>query len=147
VCLAKLTIKVSMGPGQKFLTRVGPIFYCLGQVGSSIFGLALDWENVTEKYQFFQFFAFGSKKSLGVRSKSTGVKGGSAFYTLRVKSMLGLVWSPIKCQILCECVITQRFLFTCKKFNMSCSSPSCEQFPMSKMRNNQNTSEYLVEEV
>jgi len=34
-----------MGPGQKFLTRVGSIFSSSGWVGSAIYGLGLDLEN------------------------------------------------------------------------------------------------------
>jgi len=34
-----------MGPGQKFLTRVGSIFCGSGRVGSDIYGLGLNFEN------------------------------------------------------------------------------------------------------
>jgi len=37
----------------------------------------------------FNFFPFGSKKSLWIGSKSTPVKDGSASYLLRIKSMIG----------------------------------------------------------
>jgi len=40
-------------------------------------------------HQIFQFFPFGSKKSLLVGSESTPVEGGSASYLLQVKSKLG----------------------------------------------------------
>jgi len=62
--------------------------------GSAIFGMGLGLENFPYKSQIFQFFPFGSKKSLQVRSKSTRVKGGPASYLLWVKSMLGLGQSP-----------------------------------------------------
>jgi len=37
--------KLVMGPGQKFLTRVGSIFCGSGRVGSAIYGLGLISEN------------------------------------------------------------------------------------------------------
>jgi len=53
-----------MGPGQKFLTRVG----------SAIYGLGLNFKNFPKKCQIFQFFfLFGQKKLLQVGSESTRV--------------------------------------------------------------------------
>jgi len=79
-----------MGPGQNFLTRIGS-----GQVGSAIYGLGLNLENFLYKnIKFFNFFLFGLKKSPRVGSKHTQVKGGSASYLLRVKSMLGSGQGP-----------------------------------------------------
>jgi len=69
-------VQVRVGWGQLFVARVG----------SAIHGLGL--ENFRKKVKFFNFFLFGSKKYLHVRSESTQVKGGLASYLLRVKSKL-----------------------------------------------------------
>jgi len=71
-----------MGPGQKFLTRVGSGQIFIGQDGLAICGLGLDLENFPLKCQIFHIF------SLRVGSESTRVKGGSASYVLRLKSKL-----------------------------------------------------------
>jgi len=47
------------------------------------------WKISPKNVKFFDFFPFGSKKSLWDGSKSTLVKGWSAPYLLRIKSMLG----------------------------------------------------------
>jgi len=67
-----------MGPGQFFAAWVR----------SAIYSLSLNLENFPKKCQIFQFFLFGSKKYLRVRSKSSRVKGGLASYLLRVGSEL-----------------------------------------------------------
>jgi len=61
-----------MGPGEKFLTRVG----------SAIYGLGLEFGKFPLKMSNFS-------KLLQVGSESTRVKAGSASYLLRVKSKLG----------------------------------------------------------
>jgi len=77
-----------MGPGQKFLTLVGSIFCCSGQV-AAIFGL----ENFPLKSPIFQFFSLCvKKKSHCARSKSTWVKDRSASNLLRVRTHL-LDWN------------------------------------------------------
>jgi len=77
-----------MGPGQKLLTRVGSIF--CGSCQVAILGLGLGLEISPKNIKFFNFFSSDKKKYLQVGSESTWVKGGSAFYLLRVKSRLGL---------------------------------------------------------
>jgi len=47
------------------------------------------WKISPKNVNFFNFFPFGSKKLLRVRSESTRVKAGSASYLLQVKSELG----------------------------------------------------------
>jgi len=72
-----------MGPGQKFLTRVGSIFSGSGWVSHLWFGL--DFQKFPLKMLKFSIvFLSGQKKSLRVGSESTRVKGGSASYLLRV---------------------------------------------------------------
>jgi len=46
------------------------------------------WKISPQNVKFFNFFPSGQKKSFGVGSKSTRVKGRSASYLLRLKSML-----------------------------------------------------------
>jgi len=86
-----------MGPGQKFLTRVGSgqFFVArvgLGQVGSgrvSHLWFGFEFGKFPLKMSNFSIFLpFGSKKSLQVGSESTRVGGGSASYLLWVKSKL-----------------------------------------------------------
>jgi len=43
--LFSFKLELVMGPSQKFLTGVGSNFWCLGWVGSAIFGLGMDLEN------------------------------------------------------------------------------------------------------
>jgi len=66
---------VVMGPDQKFLTRVGS--------GQPFMVWVWIWKISLKNIKS------GQKKSLRVRSKSTRVEGGLAFYLLRVKSKLG----------------------------------------------------------
>jgi len=90
-----------MGTGQKLLTRVRSIFFCLGQVSSDWVKPFLVWFwiwNISPIYpEFFNFFPFGSKKSLRIGSKSTWVKDGSASYLLWIKSMI-----MKRCCVLCR---------------------------------------------
>jgi len=75
-----------MGPDQNFLTRVGS-----GQP----FMVWVRIRKISPKnVKFFNFFTFGSKKSLWVGSESTQVKAGSASYLLQVKSKLGSGQGP-----------------------------------------------------
>jgi len=67
-----------MGPGQ-------------GSVQSSLVWV---WKIPPKNPKNFNFFLFGSKKSLWVWSKSARIKDGSASYLLQVKSMLGLGQGP-----------------------------------------------------
>jgi len=79
-----------IGPGQKFLTRVGSIFVARvgsGQVSHLWFGFRI-WKISPKNVKFFNFFPFGSKKLLRVGLESTRIKAGSASYLLRVKSKL-----------------------------------------------------------
>jgi len=79
-----------MGPGQKFLTRVRSFFVAQVGSGQPFLIWVWIWKISPKNVHFSIFFLFMSKKiSLG-RVKSTWVKGGSASYLLRVKSMLGL---------------------------------------------------------
>jgi len=89
----------SDGSRSKFFNPGGvrSIFCGLGQVGSAIYGLGLNLENFSQKCQIFNFFPFGSKKSLWVGSKSTWVEGWPASYLLRVKSKLGSGQGPSLC--------------------------------------------------
>jgi len=73
-----------MGPGQKFLTRVGS--------GQPFMVWVCIWKISPKKVKFFNFFPSGQKKSLWVGSESTRVKGGLASYILRIKSKLGSGW-------------------------------------------------------
>jgi len=68
--------------------RVGSIFCGSGRVSHSWFGFEFEKFPLTMS-NFSIFFPSGQKKFLRVRSESTRVKGGSAFYLLRVKSKLG----------------------------------------------------------
>jgi len=77
-----------MGPGQKFLTRVGSIFCGSGRVSHLWFGLEFG-KFPLNMSNFSIFYPLGQKKSLQVGSESTRVKAGSASYLLRVKSKLG----------------------------------------------------------
>jgi len=52
------------------------------------------WKISPKSIKFFNFFPFGSKKLLWVRSESTRVKTGSAPYLLWVKSKLGSGQGP-----------------------------------------------------
>jgi len=62
--------QVVMGPGQKFLTRVGSIFCGSGRVGHLWFGL--EFRKFSLKMSNFSiFFPSGQKKLLQVRSQST----------------------------------------------------------------------------
>jgi len=80
-----------MGPGQNFLTQIGSGQIFVAWDGSAIYGLiwVWIWKISPNNIKFFNFFHFGSKKSLRVGLKSTQVKGGSASYLLQVKSKLG----------------------------------------------------------
>jgi len=55
-----------MGPGQKFLTRVGSIFCSSGRVrsGQPFMVWVWIWKIFPKYVKFFNFFPFGSKKSL-----------------------------------------------------------------------------------
>jgi len=85
-----------MGPGQKFLTRVGSIFVARigsGRVSHLWFGSEFG-KFPLKTSNFSIFFSLGQKKSLRVGSESIRVKGGSASYLLRVKSKLGSSRGP-----------------------------------------------------
>jgi len=58
-------LQVVMGPGHKFLTRIGSNFWCSGRVRSAIFDLSLGLENFPHKWQIIQFFALQIKKYPG----------------------------------------------------------------------------------
>jgi len=80
-----------MGPGQKFLTRVGLGQFFVARVGSGqpfLFGLEFR-KFPLKTANFSIFFPSGQKKLLRVGSESTRVKAGSASYLLWVKSKLG----------------------------------------------------------
>jgi len=85
-----------MGPGQKFLTRVGSGQFFVARVGSGqpFMVWVRNWKISAKNVKFFNFFPSGQKKLLRVGSKSTRVKAGSASYLLRVKSMLGSGQGP-----------------------------------------------------
>jgi len=68
-------------------------FLWLG-LGQPFMVVAWIWKISPKNVHFFNFFPFGSKKSLLVWSKSAQVKGGLASYLLSVKSKLGSVQSP-----------------------------------------------------
>jgi len=84
-----IQFEIMMGLGQFFLTwvRLGQFF--VARVGSHQPFMVWVWKISPKNVKFFNFFPFGSKKYLQVRSKSTRVKGRSASYLLRVKSKLG----------------------------------------------------------
>jgi len=66
----KIFLKLVMGMGQKFLTRVRSIFFGSGQVGLGqpfLFGFEYGKFPLNK---FFNFFPFWSKKSLRVGSES-----------------------------------------------------------------------------
>jgi len=74
---------------QKVLTQVESgwaYFFCLGWVGSAIFGLGLGLEN--SLWVKNNFFGLGKKNISCLGQKVPG----SASYLQRVKSMLGTVW-------------------------------------------------------
>jgi len=75
-----------MGPGQKFLTRVGS--------GQPFIVWVRIWKISPKNVKFFNFFPSGQKKLLRVGSESTRVEAGSAYYLLRVKSKLGSGQGP-----------------------------------------------------
>jgi len=79
-----------MGPGQIFLTRVGLGQFFVARVGSDQPFMVWIWKISPKSVNFFNFFPFGSKKSLRVGLESTQVEGGPASYLLRVKSKLRL---------------------------------------------------------
>jgi len=68
-----------MGPDQNFLTRV--------RLGQPFMVWVWLWKISPKNIKFFNFFLFGSKKYLRVRSEIR-VEGGLASYLLRVKSKL-----------------------------------------------------------
>jgi len=82
-----------MGPGQKFLTRVGSGQFFVTRVGSgrvSHLWFGLEFGKFPLKMSNFSIFSpSGQKKLLQVGSERTRVKAGSASYLLRVKSKLG----------------------------------------------------------
>jgi len=81
---------VAIGPGQKFLTHVRSIFVALvrsGWVSHLWFGFGFG-KCPLKMSNFSIFFPSDQKKSLGIGSKSTWVKGGLASYLLQVKSKL-----------------------------------------------------------
>jgi len=73
---------------KKFRTRSGQIFVV--RVGSGQPSLVRGWHWKISPYKIlnFQFFALRFKKISSCRVKSSWVKAGSAYYLLRVKSML-----------------------------------------------------------
>jgi len=82
-----------MGLSQKFLTRVGS--------GQPFMVWVWIWKISPKNVKFFNFFPFGSKKSLRV-------KGGLASYLMRVKSKLGsgqgpsltaMHWIPLQAKV------------------------------------------------
>jgi len=78
-----------MGPGQNFLTWIGLGQFFVARARSGrVSHPWLGFGKFLLKHQFFQFFTFGSKKSLWVRSERMQVKGGSSSYLLLVKSKL-----------------------------------------------------------
>jgi len=87
-----------MGPGQKFLTRVGSGQFFVARVGSgrvSHLWFGLEFRKFPLKMSNFSiFFPSGQKKLLRVGSESTRGKAGSASYLLRVKSKLGSGQGP-----------------------------------------------------
>jgi len=76
-----LALKLVLGPGQKFLTRVGS--------GQPFMVWVWIWKISLKNVKFFNFFLSGQKKSLRVGSESTRVEGRSASYLLHVKGKLG----------------------------------------------------------
>jgi len=85
-----------MGPGQKFLTRVGSDQFFVARVGSGQpFMVWVRIRKISPKTSNFSiFFHSGQKKSLRVGLESTRVKAGLASYLLRVKSKLGSGQDP-----------------------------------------------------
>jgi len=84
----------SDGSGSKFfeLGQVGSIIAGRVRLGQPFMVWVWIWKISSKNVKFFNFFPFGLKKFLRVGSKSTGVKGGTASYLLRVKSKLGSGW-------------------------------------------------------
>jgi len=81
-----------MGPGQKFLMRVGS--------GQPFMVWVWIWKISPKNVKFFNFFALRvKKKHCWVRSESTRGGGGLASYLLRVKSKLGSGQGPY---LLCD---------------------------------------------
>jgi len=97
VLLRSLEIKLVMGPGQKFLTRVGSIFCGVGRVSHLWFGF--EFGKFPLKLSNFSIFSLRVKKSLRVGSKSTWVKVRSASYLPRVKR-INFINSTISCKFL-----------------------------------------------
>jgi len=98
-----IVITCSDGSGSKIFDpgRVNFLWLGLGRSGQPSMVWVWVWKISPKNIKFFNFFTFGSKKSLRVGSESTRVKGGLASYLLQVKSKLGpgqgpslISWQP-----------------------------------------------------
>jgi len=72
-----------MGPGQKFLTRVGSGQFFVARVGSAIYGLGLNFENFPLKMSNLSIFFHSDKKNcFWLGQKVPGLKPGQPLIPL-----------------------------------------------------------------